>query len=508
MRLQRYLAWISAVLLLAGLFPKAFAQESQNAALLTREIVESCTYGVKADLSQYALKRSDLETLYFSLYDNGKLPWYAGNTYTCYYDEDTDLVQTFEPNLLDESSYNRSLYEQQVAQVLAECVLDGMDPIQIALSIHDWLVVNTIYDISLEKNTGYDLLVNGTTVCAGYASAYQDLLNRAGVPCVTVTSEEMEHAWNLVSIDGQWYHVDVTWDDPSPDTYGYAGHRFFLLTDGEISAGDEPHYGWETDISCTDTRFSQAYWRDIDSRICFTDSTTACFVRSENWSNYIYARDTATNAETLLFTDKKSYLNIGQGQYTYIHGSLSLWNGRLYYNTMDTLVSMQPDGTDLRTEYTYDARSNGKYLFRCFVEEDMLFASAADHEGSETTFQTPLESTGYHSHSYTGTPYEPACLDPGYTLFTCQCGLSFQSDLIAPTGHSYQRTERKIPTFFSAGYTTSMCRVCGNVETIVLPQIDPVEWVKENAKLCLICAIVLVALISSLTGRNKQKSRA
>ena len=90
--------------------------------------------------------------------------------------------------------------------------------------IHDYLVDNIEYDTSLSKDNIYDLygaLVNRVAVCEGYARSFKYILDEMGVPCVLVIGtgtnsrgETERHAWNYVEIDGNWYAVDCTWDDP------------------------------------------------------------------------------------------------------------------------------------------------------------------------------------------------------------------------------------------------------------------------------------------------------
>ena len=48
----------------------------------------------------------------------------------------------------------------------------------------------------------------------------------------------MNHAWNLIKIDGEWYHIDVTWDDPTPDLLGRVNHVFFLISDDAIASSE------------------------------------------------------------------------------------------------------------------------------------------------------------------------------------------------------------------------------------------------------------------------------
>lgn len=90
--------------------------------------------------------------------------------------------------------------------------------------IHDYLVDSINYEVTISKNdidNIYGALVKRECVCSGYAKTFKYLLNEAGINCVFArgagtNSENIteSHAWNYVEIDGIWYAVDVTWDDP------------------------------------------------------------------------------------------------------------------------------------------------------------------------------------------------------------------------------------------------------------------------------------------------------
>ena len=64
----------------------------------------------------------------------------------------------------------------------------------------------------------------------------------------------------MVKIDGQWYHVDVTWDDPVPDKPGRVSHENFLRSDDGIRSTG--HYGWTSDYTCTSTKYDKYLWKD------------------------------------------------------------------------------------------------------------------------------------------------------------------------------------------------------------------------------------------------------
>ncbi len=475
---MKYKRFLLLALILCTILSSSPITASATDTSLDQLIIDSCTYGNTVDVSNYKLSESEMETLFYGMLYEGKLPWYTLNSYTFYYSDTTGYMLEFEPDLLDQEKYDRMLYEQRIAEILSICVREGMSDWQIALSIHDYLIVNCVYDEALELKTGYDLLVKGSTVCSGYAALYQDLLLRCGIPCLQVHSEPMEHVWNLVQLDGQWYHVDVTWDDPTPDIKGFVRHEYFLRTDAQMSAGDDPHYDWETNITCTDNRYADAFWTKLESQVIFTDDKTCYYIREKDCRNSIYRRDIPSGKETRLYKEKESYINIGHGRYMYYHTGLSLWNDRLWFCTMDTVYSMNLKGKDVRKEYTYKANATDRTLSGCHVINDSIQLSAANHDGDAIPV-TQMLNSGAHIHSYTQTTTPPTCTQPGSTVSTCQCGLEAKGAPVATTGHNWQQTSYEVPTFYSSGYTESRCSTCGETDSEVLPQISFFQWLLQ-----------------------------
>lgn len=90
--------------------------------------------------------------------------------------------------------------------------------------IHDYIVDTAQYDEKIEsKNTYtiYGALVEHKCVCEGYAKSLKYLANAAGIPCEIIkgtatnsTGITEKHAWNCIKLNGKWYYMDVTWDDP------------------------------------------------------------------------------------------------------------------------------------------------------------------------------------------------------------------------------------------------------------------------------------------------------
>ncbi len=98
-------------------------------------------------------------------------------------------------------------------------------------SIHDYLANNIVYDDTISESNIFDVygaLINGVCVCEGYAEAFKLLCDREGLPCLTVvgTGNGGAHKWNMVQMeDGEWYTLDVTWDDQKSNIY----YSYFII---------------------------------------------------------------------------------------------------------------------------------------------------------------------------------------------------------------------------------------------------------------------------------------
>lgn len=111
--------------------------------------------------------------------------------------------------------------------------------IEIELYVHDAICEIATYNSNADLNqSAYSALVNGSTVCAGYARAFQHVCQQLGLTCyyITGTADGGDHAWNIISIDGNFYNVDLTWDDSISESYGSSVYTYFNLTDSAIGA--------------------------------------------------------------------------------------------------------------------------------------------------------------------------------------------------------------------------------------------------------------------------------
>ena len=166
-------------------------------------------------------------------------------TYNVYVDngnENNYFIDEFASQSQVESAISR--IEQAKNQILANRSGNAYEDIKM---VHDYLVDNIEYDTTISKENIYNVygaLINRTAVCAGYARSFKYFMDELGIPCTLVigqgtnTQGQTEnHAWNYVQLNGNWYAIDCTWDDPVSTT-GYVSqsskYRYFLKGSNEF----------------------------------------------------------------------------------------------------------------------------------------------------------------------------------------------------------------------------------------------------------------------------------
>ncbi len=228
----------------------------------------------KIDLSAYQISNDEMEVLFVDLVNmNPDLFYVVSATWSSI--QATGIVVSVTP--IYNPAYtvqNVQIFENAFNKAYSEAVPNpaGMSKLQIARACHDYLAQHMSYDTSLQKRDVYAAFVEGTGVCQGYSLAYAAMMKRAGIPFDYVNSTAMNHMWNVIQLDGNWYHVDVTWDDPTVDRLGYVRHNYFLNSDTKIgSEGKDGHYEWTTAQNCTSTTYDNAYWQGGVSAIFTID---------------------------------------------------------------------------------------------------------------------------------------------------------------------------------------------------------------------------------------------
>lgn len=196
-----------------------------------------------------------------------------------WYNKNTMLCSEIQLN------YNSHIYNLNTELPLfletAETILAGMptgSDYEKELYLHDALIKKVTYTYSkLEEQNGYTTLVEGKGVCAGYAFALQYLLMRAGIQSYYVVGYAGEnHAWNLAKIDGKWYFLDATWDDPltgsGSDSAYSPFHTYFNLS-AEMMAEDHTLSGQPYNVPLEDCTATDAFYHNVNHTAVSTSDT-------------------------------------------------------------------------------------------------------------------------------------------------------------------------------------------------------------------------------------------
>lgn len=271
------------------------------------------------------------------------------------------------------------------AQWYLDKVDDNMTDFEKALILHDELVLNASYLLTGET---YDLMVNGVGKCYGYSEVYSYLLAQVGIDSEIVESEDMFHQWNKVKIDGEYYHVDVTWDDPTPDKPGLVEHTYFLLSDNEIENLDQPHYGGNSEIISNDTRYDKMGYHKINTRLCYVGED--CYVvdnaqsESETGKNLLIYR-LADDSFGTVHSFRYEYWSAGNGYVWHgMYMALDGQDGYLYMNTENTVYVYDTQNGTL-TEFANNTYDKAFYGLR--VMDDKVYAVLAESPNETGTLQ-------------------------------------------------------------------------------------------------------------------------
>lgn len=190
------------------------------------------------------------------LADHPEIFWVTGNYTLGSNMHDGSYIVLYSNYSYDDIITRARTLEQNIAEALRS-IPGGLGELERELAVHDYLVSNTQYDTEsvklvddhfIDASTSYGTLVNRKALCSGYSFAAKLLLNRVGISSGVIkgVSKDMGHMWNIVRIDGEWYHLDVTWDDPvtiSADPG--CRYDYFNLTDEYISEDHEIAGGYE-----------------------------------------------------------------------------------------------------------------------------------------------------------------------------------------------------------------------------------------------------------------------
>lgn len=481
-----------------------------DATALEKLIVE----GIKAwqtsiDVSELGLTRDDINNGAVRSIINSHPEFISlsgGYTYWTSGSSITKIVFTYLTNAKEEQQE----LDAALQEVKSKIDTSGMSDEEIVLAYHEYLTSTVAYAYedyfngTIAANHGYDMygaLVKHSCVCQGYAETMFYLLREAGLSCAIASSENINHAWNIVKIRGNWYHIDATWDDPVWDMPGRSYHDYFLVsfdtmnkntlinhtkdrTDMVVSAQWGDTYTTAVDI----TYESGKFWNGIEKAIFYKDGywysiSEGSSKTSFNINKYQYS----TNINKVLYSGTAKWTTPSGGYYPGVYSSIYLRGDNLYFTTPDSLNKIDITSTNvtptelinIRTQYNSSTGNNlyafgeqyGKLVY--FITDspnikktkDSSNSSKYNKEYAEYTFEMCIS----HKWDAGVVTKEPTYTSTGTKKYTCtNCGETKIETIAKLVCTSHVWDSGKVvtaPTYKTEGIKKYTCKNCGTTKT-------------------------------------------
>ena len=302
-------------------------------------------------------------------------------------------------------------YNTKAEEIISSTISNDMTDMEKALKLHDYLVLHTKYDLGHQINpdsegiTSYDIICNNAGVCQGYAQAYNDLLRRAGVESIMVSSDDMNHAWNMVKIDDNWYHVDVTWDDPVPDYEGKVKHTYFMMSDETAKTRGEVHYNWNSKgITADNNKYDDMFWSDVSSEIFMYNGKWYYIDNEGVYSNY-NPQTNEVSTDVCLFNGHWKTYGDDSSYWLGSYMSMIVSGDTVYYNTPDLIFSMRLDGSWKQSvQYINPMQLDDKpegYVYGMVLRDNVLYA-VIKKSPSDKGYLYKIKEMELQNYSYIG----------------------------------------------------------------------------------------------------------
>ena len=176
------------------------------------------------------------------------------NNYVHPYNSFDSITFNFDSNIIEISikhTYSKNDIDEvnnKVDTILKENINNNMSTKDKIKALHDYIINNTNYDILKSKNikdktyksnTAYGVLIQGYGICSGYSDTMAIFLNKLNIINYKISNDD--HIWNLVHLNNEWLHLDLTWDDPVSEKNITRDNYFLINTKNLESLKDDNH---------------------------------------------------------------------------------------------------------------------------------------------------------------------------------------------------------------------------------------------------------------------------
>lgn len=239
-----------------------YPQPNDNGEYKTKQVV----------LKGVVLSEAQIRLTIKALTDDNPELFFVSSTFGFLINEDKNYICAQLYSSMSPSELQVSINElKSTVDSFYSTLQEGLSKYQLELLIHDYIIDTVEYDESVTLNSSghpsdstnafssYGALVEKRAVCEGYSRAFQLLLNGVGINCINVIGESQDelHMWSAIMLDGDYYYVDVTWDDNDNKALRY---DYFNINEDQL---------------LVDHKFSRLYSEMTDAEICGFGNTNA-----------------------------------------------------------------------------------------------------------------------------------------------------------------------------------------------------------------------------------------
>lgn len=358
--------------------PEAAAENFTNIETLSNKQLECAqtveaalsSYSTKIDISKYRLSSDEFKEVYFYVALDSVDLFYV-NMSVCEYDYDKygNVTAIYPMYSIKKEDYQTAKSKlDKAVNALLSGVRDEWSDVEKALYVHDYIVSGCTYyavDDYDGKNI-YEVFVDGEAVCVGYSFAYDYIMEQLGINCICVYNEE--HMWNMIEIDGEWYHVDLTWDDSTPDYDGQVFHEFFMISDYAIADSNYQHETWELGMNADDCSYDGFFWHDTVSQIVYADGL---------WygcnSDGIFSYSFDNGRLNTIYSFDKLWTSGKEHEITVPIARLVEHGGTIYFNSGDAVYSYNSSDRKVKKLAGIKNCSRGGYqVYDLYIEGNKL----------------------------------------------------------------------------------------------------------------------------------------
>ena len=143
--------------------------------------------------------------------------------------------------------------DNKINELINELGINNYDNIKDKIKVfHDYIANTNTYDQEMadngksnyHSNSAIGTLFEGKSVCSGYTDAMSLFLDKLKVKNVRIATDK--HVWNGIYLDGNWYHLDLTWDDPVlSDNSNIIQYDYFMITTDELKKLDDDDHNFD-----------------------------------------------------------------------------------------------------------------------------------------------------------------------------------------------------------------------------------------------------------------------